>query len=212
MGVVASCGQQPVPAAPTPLPTEVVTPTPTVTFQDNSESNLPDPSSIPEAAAPRGLGGVTLPIRAISIRTRFGDLQWSLSNRNRTPQFDVSTPGNIQASYGKTQPLGCATVGLTARNISTGELYPRGWTAERVILTFTMASDRDVEDFGREGRLFWVTWKTTCSSADSSLSDTLFMMNWGNADSPWLFSALASDPETREELIDAFVTAFSLGD
>jgi hypothetical protein len=99
-------------------------------------------------------------------------------------------------------------VGLTARNVSTGDSYPRGWTAEQVITAFTTESDRNVEDFGREGRLFWVRWNTTCSSPDSSRTDTLFIISWGNAGSPWLFSALAGDPKGRDELSDAFVAAF----
>jgi hypothetical protein len=92
-------------------------------------------------------------------------------------------------------------------NVSTGDFYPPGWTAERVIAVFTTGADWTVEDFGREGNLFWVMWNTTCSSEGSSRMDSISITSWGNAGSPWVFSASAGNPEGRDELTAAFVTA-----
>jgi len=93
-------------------------------------------------------------------------------------------------------------------NVSTGDDYPRGWTADRFLADYASGGDWEVEDFGRDGQLFWVGWTTTCSSPDSAEMDTLFMLSWGNQGSPWVFEALAGTPQEREELVAAFVDAF----
>lgn len=199
-------GVSPTPTqAPTPI--QVATSTPAAVPQEESGFTGPDPGALPEAVGPQGLGRVSLPDNADSIAELFNGLPSKLIGSQRTIQLKAAASGEITASYGTTQPVGCATVGLNTRNVSTGDFFPLGWTAERVIAVFTIGADWNVEDFGREGELFWVTWNTTCSSAGSSLADSIFIISWGVAGSPWVFSASAGDSKGRDELAAAFVTA-----
>ena len=207
--LLVSCGQQSPSATPSPTPTEVVALSPTGAPQDDSGFNSPDPESLPGVVAPLGLSDIDLPDDAESIGELFNSLPSNLMGRQRMAQFDANTPGEIRASYGNTQPVGCGTVGLQATDVSTGDFFPQGWTAERVIAVFTTGADWNVEDFGRDGDLFWVRWNTTCSSGDSPEADSLFTMSWGKAGSPWVFSASAGEPGGRDELTAAFVAASS---
>lgn len=207
MLMVVSCGRPPPSTTSSPTPTQVATSTPAAGPQEESGFTGPDPGALPEAVGPEGLGGVGPPDNADSIAALFNGFPSKLIGRQETIQLDAATPGVITASYGKTQPVGCGMVGLTARNVSTGDFFPPGWTAERVIAVFTLGADWNVEDFGREGELFWVRWNTTCSSAGSSLADSLFIISWGIAGRPWVFSASAGDSTGRSELASAFVAA-----
>jgi hypothetical protein len=207
--LVASCARQPPSTAPDLAPTEIATSTPTAEPLDESGFRDLDPGALPEAVGPLGLGEAGLPDRADSIAELFNRLPSRLMGKERTIQSDATTPGEINASYGSTQPVGCGTVGIQAMNISTGDFYPQSWTAERVIAGLTTGADWSVEEFGHDGELFWVRWNTTCSTEGSSESDTIFITSWGKAGSPWVFSASAGDPEGRDELTAAFVAASS---
>lgn len=202
---MAACSKAVPTEAPTPL--RAARPTPSAASQDGSGFTAPDPWSLPEIVGPWGLGAVGLPDNADSIAELFNRLPSRLIGKQRTIQLDTMAPGEITASYGATQPVGCGTVGLTAMNVSTGNFYPPGWTAERVIAVLTAGTDWNVEDFGRDGELFWVIWNTTCRSAGSSLADSVSIISWGNAGSPWIFSASAGDSKGRDELTAEFVTA-----
>ena len=165
-----------------------------------------DPMSMPEATAPLGLSRITLPDDRDSIVALFDRLPPALLDRERADENPSSTSTRIYASYGKTSPVGCGIVGFQANDVSTGDFYPAGWTAERVIAIFASGVDREVRAFGRDGELFWVNWQTTCSvSPTSSLADFMEMTTWGNVGSSWVFSALAEDIEGREQLVAAFV-------
>lgn len=206
--LTVSCATPSPAATATPTPTPVVTPTPTVVTPEGPGVPGADPKTIPEAVAPQQLGRTILPINPYQITSRFQGLQWRLNSRQRTLELDKEVSGHISASYGRTQPVGCGIVGLSARNVSTGEFYPPGWMAEQVVAHFTTGADWEVEDFGREGQLYWVTWNTTCSAGDSSSTDDLYMITWGKAGTPWVYSALGSTPEERRELVAAFVRKF----
>ncbi len=161
---------------------------------------------MPEATAPLGLNRITLPDDRDSIVALFDRLPPALLDRERADENPSSTSTRIYASYGKTSPVGCGIVGFQANDVSTGDFYPAGWTAERVIAIFASGVDREVRAFGRDGELFWVNWQTTCSvSPTSSLADFMEMTTWGNVGSSWVFSALAEDIEGREQLVAAFV-------
>jgi hypothetical protein len=206
--LVVSCSQQPTSTAPpSPTSTEVAVPTSTAAPQDDSGFNSPDPSSLPEVVAPLGLGKIDLPDDAESIGALFNNLPPKLMGGPRTIQSQINTTGEIWASYGKTQPVGCGMVGLQAMDVSTGDFYPPGWTAERVVAVFTTGADWTAEDFGRDGDLFWVRWNNTCGIDGTPGMDAIYTASWGKAGSPWFFSVSASDPEGRDELTAALVGA-----
>jgi hypothetical protein len=206
--LAVSCGSTAPAATPNPTPTRLSTPTPTVVPPEENMPTGPDQVVFLEAAAPQELSRAILPVNSSRISSQFRGLQWNLANRHRTPELDRFVPGEVSVAYGTTQPVACGTVGLSARNVSTGDTYPRGWTAERVIADYASGGDWEVEDFGRDGRLLWVNRTTTCSSADSPETDTLFTISWGNEGTAWVFSALAGNPQERDELVAVFVAAF----
>lgn len=165
-----------------------------------------DPMSMPEGAGPTGITSITLPQDRGSINRLFDRLPARLLGGTRADEIQSPLPDGINASYEKTEPIGCGMVGLQATDVSTGDFYPTGWTAERVIAFFASGSDWTEERFGRAGELFWVNLKSTCSFG-SSLEDSLEITMWGVAGSPWVFSATAQDAKGRDELVVAFVAA-----
>ena len=165
-----------------------------------------DPMSMPEGAEPVGLKGIKLPPDNDSIMALFDRLPPTLLGRQRADEIPAASPARINASYGTTAPLGCGMVGLQAIDVSTGEFYPPGWTAEKVIALLASGADTTAGGFGRDGELFWVNLQTFCSTG-SSLKDSLDITTWGVAGSPWVFSATAQDIADRDELVAAFVAA-----
>lgn len=119
----------------------------------------------------------------------------------------MAGPDRFRVTYGTTEPVGCASIGLQALDVSTGDFYPEGWTAEQVVSAYTEGADWEVEDFGREGDLYWVRSSTTCSVEGEAGEDLGLTTMWGQAGSPWVFSAMAGSAEVRDELTAAFVTA-----
>ena len=206
--LLVSCGSAAPGTTPSPTPTPLPTLAPTVVPPGETATPGPGQVVFPEATAPQGLSGAVLPVNSRRIASQFRALQWNLTNRSRTRDLDRFVPGEVSVAYGTTQPVGCGTVGLSARNVSTGDTYPRGWTAERVLADYASGGDWEVEDFGRDGRLWWVNWNTTCSSANSPETDTLFTTSWGNEGAAWVFSALADNPQERDELVAVFVAEF----
>ena len=136
----------------------------------------------------------------------FDRLPSTLLGRNRADAIQAPLPARINASYGKTEPLGCGLVGLQAMDVSIGDFYPPGWTAEKVIALLASGADSTAGGFGRDGELFWLNMQTFCSTG-SSLKDSLEITTWGVAGSPWVFSATAQGTEGRDELVAAFVAA-----
>ena len=165
----------------------------------------PDPSSLPVAVAPQSLGEVDLPDTADDIVALFDRLPTELAGGQRTDE--EAGPDRFRVAYGTTDPVGCMSIGLQAVDVSTGDFYPEGWTAEQVVSSFTEGADWDVEDFGHEEDLYWARWSTTCGEAGETGEDLGMTTMWGQAGSPWVFSALAGSPEVRDELTAAFVTA-----
>ena len=161
----------------------------------------------PERAAPSGVGDVTLPVDSRGVTALFENLPLELLGGQRTIDQSV-----LQVSYGFTEPVGCGNVGVQALDVGSSFGIP----AELWVQGFAAGGDWDVEEFGRDGELFWVTWRSTCSIAppgtrdESELQeDTLFMATWGAAGSPWSFSASAGEAADLEPLLEAFVAAAS---
>jgi hypothetical protein len=202
---VVSCSR-PLPTdTPGPTATQVTAATPADAPGGDGSLDALLPSPPPVAAAPHGLGQVTLPENEDAINRLFSDLPSTFLGRTRT--IDPGSTGDINASYGTTEPAGCGTVGLQATDVSTGDFFPEGWTAEKAIGIFTTGADWNVEDFGRDGDLYWVEWNTTCASDVRPGTDSIFTTSWGKLGSPWMFSASADASDVREGLIEAFVTA-----
>lgn len=205
LAIASSCGEPSAESDPTS--TETSASSTSEVAPGDSESTPPDLDALPEATAPHALGEVDLPDTADGIVTLFDRLPADLTGRQRTDERPAALSNRINASYGSTEPVGCAMVGLQAMNVSTGDFFPEGWTAEMVIAMFTTGADWSVEDFGRDGQLLWVMFTTTCSAEDAPGEDVVSTMNWGITGSPWVFSASADATETRDELTMAFVTA-----
>lgn len=176
-----------------------------VTPEPGDGSRPPDPSSLPEAIAPQSLGQVELPDTATGVVALFARLPTELAGGQRTDE--VSGPDRFRVTYGTTEPVGCSSIGLQALDVSTGDFYPEGWTAEQVVSTFTQGADWDVEDFGREGDLLWVRSSSTCGVEGEAGKDVSLTTLWGREGSPWVFSAMAGSADVRDELTAAFVTA-----
>jgi hypothetical protein len=202
---VVSCNRPLPPETPSPTATQVTTSTPADTPRGDGGLDAPLAGPVPEAVAPQGLGQVSLPENEDAISRLFNNLPSTFQGRPRTD--GPGSTGEINAPYGSTEPAGCGTVGLKATDISTGDFFPEGWTAEQAIGLFTTGADWNVEDFGRDGDLYWVEWNTACSTGGLSGTDSVFTTSWGDLGSPWMFSASAGDPDAREGLIGAFVTA-----
>jgi hypothetical protein len=151
---------------------------------------------------------VDLPDTAAGIGALFARLPIEFAGGQRTDEV-VSGPDRFRVSYGATGPVGCGTIGLQALDVSTGDFYPQGWTAERVVSAFTEGADWEVEDFGHEGDLYWVRSRGTCGIEGEAGQDQTLTMMWGQAGSPWVFSAMAGSAEVRDDLTAAFVTAAS---
>ena len=197
-------------SSPTLTPTSTSMPSPTpgreppVVSQDLGTT---DPQSLPEALAPEGLGGVTLPGDVDGIVAVFAQLPPQVAGQPRSTRFDDRGPSEYSASFRDAGAEGCSPLRLQARDVSSGEFYPVNWTAEVFISWWTLGADWEVDAAGREGDLFWVQWNTTCSSEPAPEVFPVVSLLWGNAGSPWVFSAQADTPEDLNALTAAFVAA-----
>lgn len=164
----------------------------------------PDPSVLPDAVAPFGLGAVRLPEDAEAVQMLFDALPAELSPGAR--RDEGSPRGEMWAVYGSTRS--CAPVTLRAGDLSSlpEGFYPPGWTADWEVALFATGADWDVEGAGRDRGTFWVTWRTTCGGEGIDDSD-VFAATWGAEGGSWAFTAVAADAADREELIGAFVAA-----
>lgn len=160
---------------------------------------------MPAAVAPQSLAEVVLPDTQADIVALFDRLPSELAGGRRTEE--EAGPVRFRVTYGMTEPVGCGAIGLQAMDVSTGDFYPEGWTAEQVVSTFTEGADWEVDDFGRDDDLYWVRWSSTCAVAGEDGEDVVLTTMWGQAGSPWVFSAMAGSADVRDELTEAFVTA-----
>ena len=201
--ILVACSQGTPTSVPSPAP---ATPgeEPTVVFQDPDVS---DPQALPEASAPGDLGAVTLPGDADGIVFVFGQLPPQVAGQPRTTRPLQRGPGEYDASYGEAGAGDCSLLRLQARDVSSGEFFPRDWTADVFISWWTLGADWEVMEAGREGSLFWVRWETFCGSEPSPAVFPVYSLIWGNAGSRWVFTAQADTTEELEALIAAFVTA-----
>lgn len=166
----------------------------------------PDPSRLPEAAAPAGLGRPQMPAEADAVVAVFEALPVELLGATR--QVVELDPGTIAASY-DAGDRECGQVGLQAIDLATdaGSAYPDDWRAEDVVALFATGADWDVEDAGHEAARYWVSFETFCGGEDMERDEIISSAVWGDENSPWVFFVGARNTTERDELLTAFVDA-----
>ena len=170
------------------------------------EPPAPDPSTLPEAVAPAGLGLPRLPSDADEVVAVFEALPVELLGAIR--QVVELDPGRIVASY-DAGDRECGEVGLQAIDLTAdaGNAYPDDWRAEDVVALFATGADWDVEDAGREAARYWVTFETFCGGEDMERDEIISSAVWGDGNSPWVFFVGARNTTERDDLLVAFVDA-----
>ncbi|HEV2107991.1 MAG TPA: hypothetical protein VGR16_06990 [Thermomicrobiales bacterium] len=170
----------------------------------------PAPSSLPEAAAPFGLGKVALPSDAEGVAALFARLPEELDGETRNGVPDRQGE-RVVASYGPPDAMFGPPLSLQAINFKDGDFFPKDFTAGVFVARVIETADYGAETFGREGNLVWVRAETTAGVAcdkpgTPELIRPIYTLAWGEADSPWLFTAASFTPEGLEALVTAFVT------
>ncbi len=196
--------------APTDAPAVTTLPDPTTEPADDvrpdDERALPDPSTLPDAVAPAGLGDAPLPDDAERVTALFEALPDDLLGATR--DVVAVDPATIAARY-ESGDRTCAEIGLQAIDLSAdeGSFYPEDWRAQHLVALFASGADWDVEQAGHDGDVYWVTFETYCGEEGMDQDEIISAAVWGEEDSPWFFSAGASDDIDRTTLITAFVDA-----
>ena len=174
-------------------------------FEPGDEPAAPDPSTLPEATAPSRLGVPELPDDAETVAALFDALPEELIGATR--EIVNFRPGAIAARY-DTGVRQCAEVGLQASDLTAMQgdgSYPEGWRAEHLVAMLASGADWAVEEAGREGALYWVTFETYCGGEDMDHDEISSSAAWGDEGSPWVFFVGASDATERDILLAAFV-------
>ncbi len=204
LALATGCGDGGAPETSSPA-TGAAESAPAETSEARDGPQVPDPASLPEAAAPGSLAEADLPSTRDEIQAIFEGMPAELAGGQRTVEHP--SPERFEVTYGTTEPVGCGLVGLQALDVSTGDFWPEGWTAEQVVSMFTTGADWEVDGFGRDGDLYWVTIQSSCGVEGETGEDVSFITMWGRSGSPWVLSAQAGTPEVRDELMAAFVAA-----
>lgn len=212
LALPTACGDDAVPpgaAGSVPAPDETAATStirePTVTEPVDAGPRTPDPSTLPEAPAPAGLGDIALPGDDSDVMAVFEALPYELLGGQLV--VAAAPPGRIVASFdaGDRQ---CGQVAIQAFDLTTAtDFSPPSWRAEHVITLFAGGADWDVEDAGRDGDRYWVTFETYCGGEGMSEDELVSSAGWGDAGSPWVFFVAAADGAGRDTLLDAFVAA-----
>lgn len=167
----------------------------------------PDPSTIPEAVAPNGLGTVELPDAADGVVELFAALPGELFGGRL--ELDNLAPGRIAASY-PVADRRCSEIGFQAFDLTASDGgFPPEWRAENFVALFASGADWDVEDAGQDGDRYWVTFVTTCGGEDIEQDEVIASAVWGDGGSPWVYTVAGPDASGRSELLTAFVDAAS---
>ena len=169
------------------------------------DASVPDPQSLPESSAPGDLGTVTLPEDADGIVAVFAQMSSQVASKPRSTGSQQRGPSAYDVFYGGADADDCSPLRLQAGDLSTGEFFPKSWTADVFISWWTLGADWEVQEAGREGSLFWARWNTTCSGEPSSEVFPVYSLLWGSAGSRWVFSAQADTPAELNAIISAFV-------
>ena len=96
-------------------------------------------------------------------------------------------------------------------NVATSNSLPSNWSAAPVVASRFLRGKTEegvpITAGGQDGGLFWVREDTFLGIADTGERAPLYRLQWGTANSPWLFVAVADTPEHLDALLAAFVAA-----
>lgn len=228
--VVAGCGQQSqtTEAAEAAEPLDRVTTRTVLSGEELSESTLgaeapgpqprPDLSVVPDRPAPGALGGVELPAQPEEIRAVLASMPESLVGEQRVeiPQLP-ETASRYDFGYGQVVLEGISMgprLHLTVIDVQSGDFFPTNWTGPDVIaFRFGFSEDPQEEDdaffyeVGRDGEVLWMFEESFMGAAGTSETQPTFSLIWAEADSKWLFGAVADTPEHLDLLVAAFIEA-----
>jgi hypothetical protein len=170
----------------------------------------PAASPIPERTAPLGLGTIALPEDGPAIVALFKIV---MREGNETRFAGMTTEKDrITLSIGNpADQLGPSRM-LQAVNLPAGDFFPADFTAANYVALAARAKDTGTVAYGQDGVIVWIQAETTAGMAgdDPATPETtrpLYTLAWGNADSPWLFTASANSEAGLTALVTAFVTA-----
>jgi hypothetical protein len=172
-------------------------------------------AGLPPATAPLGVGDVRWPSTAGEIEALLARLPPIVAGEPRVAGVGNDDGGDRSGvSYGDDEVGHGPPLVVQVIDVSTGDFWPAGWSAERVVLALADGADWMVEAAGRDGDLVWIRWRTT-SAAEGERPGTpevrrdLHTISWGRVGEPWLFGAAADSPARLEALVLACVAAAS---
>ena len=142
-----------------------------------------------------------------NLTVPFERLPTEVAGQARSPHFNLTGPDRYTVLYGESWPENCSPLRLQALDVSTGDFFPRNWTAGDVITMQTRGAGSQVVAAGRDSALVWIQSNTTCSIGSSRVVSPVFTLSWGNAAGPWVFSVQANTPEELDALVAAVVAA-----
>ena len=162
-------------------------------------------------APPAGLESANLPRDEAGIEALFARLPDELSGEARS-HLAVDIPGEVTAIYGQEDPDFGPPLFLRALDVSTGDFFAPGSTVGDVAALLAADPGAGVVASGQAGGIIWVRWETTAGVAGEGpgtpeRTRPLYSLAWGEADSPWLYTAGAFTPEGLDALVAAFVAA-----
>jgi hypothetical protein len=189
------------------------------TDDDDDEATTPPPTdlpdewsevidaAVPEGPAPVALAGVVLPTDVEGVIAVFEALPDELVGGDKS--IWARTQGDLAADY--MVPDRASRYGFQAADLPNsfwGGVLPEP-RADMLVAFFVLGDDDDytVEAVGHDGDLYWVTLITTNSGYGIDGVEKVYSVTWGDAHSPWAFTAGAPTEVGRDELVVAFVAA-----
>ena len=177
-----------------------------------AQQATPERPEIPQQTAPLGVATVTLPEEGPAIVSLFKEVM-KTGEETRFAGMTVEedrirlTIGNPVAGVGPSQML-------QAVNLPAGDFFPADFTAADYIALAAKSKDTGTVAYGQDGTVVWLVAGTTAGIAGDTPATPetvrpLYTMTWGDADSPWLFTASADSQDGLTALVTAFVSAAS---
>jgi len=114
-------------------------------------------------------------------------------------RFEQSKLGVFSTTYEEDPETPNSRMGVMVHDLTKGDFFPQDTNAGKFVATYAQRGEWEVLAAGREGDLAWVQWKT----------GDLYAMNWGNAPSSIVYTALANDLSVLMALVEAMVSAAS---
>lgn len=175
-----------------------------------TQASTPAPL-LPAATAPLNLGTVTLPDNEEGVSALFGRLPATVAGEPRADYLDGQTD-RVIAAYGTVDLAFGPPLSLQVLDFTTGDFFPREFTAGEFVASAAGTSDYDTVAFGQDDTLAWIQAETTAGVAGNmpgtpTISRRIYTLAWGEATGSRLFTAAAFSPEGLAALISAFVMA-----